>query len=145
MISAAVLSLAILSLFAGAAAEPVDPASETVAAYGAAWNETDVEKRRELLEKAWAEDGVYTDPTAEVHGREALLAHITGFQAQSGGARIVLTTAVDSHHGTRLRFGWKMVGADGTELAEGLDYGELDDDGRLRLIVGFVGPMKPLE
>src|SRR5689334_20533143 len=46
--------------------------NEVVASYGAAWNETDESARRKLLEAAWADDGVYCDPTATVTGRDAL-------------------------------------------------------------------------
>ncbi len=117
---------------------------EAVDLYGEAWAEPDEERRRELLERAWAEDGVYTDPTAEVKGREALVAHIEGFLEQAQGGRIVIASRVDHHHGTRLRFSWTMEAADGRALAEGMDYGELDEDGRLKLIVGFFGPFPPL-
>lgn len=120
-------------------------AQEAVDLYGAAWAEPDEERRRGLLERAWAEDGVYTDPTAEVKGREALVAHIGGFLKQAQGGRIVITSQVDHHHGIRLRFSWAMQSAAGQTLAEGMDYGELDEDGRLKLIVGFFGPFPPLE
>ena len=120
-------------------------AQEAVDLYGQAWAEPDEDRRRELLERAWADDGVYTDPTAEVKGREALIAHIGGFLEQAQGGRIVVTSGVDHHHGTRLRFSWAMQSAAGQTLAEGLDYGELDEDGRLKLIVGFFGPFPPLE
>ncbi len=118
---------------------------EAVDLYGVAWAEPDEERRRELLERSWAEDGVYTDPTAEVKGREALVAHIGGFLEQAQGGRIVITSQVDHHHDTRLRFSWAMQSAAGQTLAEGMDYGELDEDGRLKLIVGFFGPFPPLE
>ena len=55
--------------------------AEAVAAYGAAWNETDEAKRRTLLEQSWADDAVYQDPTGRAEGREALVAHIGGFHA----------------------------------------------------------------
>jgi hypothetical protein len=42
-------------------------------AYNAAWGEPDVAARRGLLEKAWADDGVYTDPMTIAAGREALI------------------------------------------------------------------------
>ena len=51
-----------------------------VAAYIDAWNTPDDARRRALLERAWADDGTYTDPTARVAGRAALHAHIGGFQ-----------------------------------------------------------------
>lgn len=78
-------------------------------------------------------------------GREALVGHIGGFLAQAQGGRIVIASRVDHHHDTRLRFSWAMQSADGNVLAEGMDYGELDEDGRLKLIVGFFGPFPPLE
>jgi hypothetical protein len=115
---------------------------ETVHAYGAAWNETDAERRRRLLELAWAEHGVYLDPTAHVEGRAALHAHIAGFHAQMPGARLSLTSGVDEHHG-RIRFTWVMRGADGATVVEGVDFGDLDADGRLVRIVGFFGPPPP--
>jgi hypothetical protein len=113
--------------------------AEVVAAYGAAWNEPDEARRRRLLEASWAVDGVYTDPTAHVEGRDALLAHIAAFQRQMPGARIRATSGVDAHHG-RLRFTWAMDGADGSLVVEGIDFGELAPDGRLGRIVGFFGP-----
>ena len=112
-------------------------------AYGAAWNETNESKRRALLEQSWADGGVYTDPQSHVEGREALLALIAGFQQQAPGARIVATSGVDSHHG-KLRFTWKMAGADGTTIIEGIDFGELAPDGRIQRIVGFFGPPPPM-
>jgi hypothetical protein len=114
-------------------------AQEAIEAYGAAWGETDEAKRRALLEKAWADDGVYTDPQSHAEGRDALVALIGGFQQQLAGATIVPTSAVDAHHG-KLRFTWKMVGADGKDVMEGIDFGELGDDGRITRIVGFFGP-----
>jgi len=118
---------------------------KVVELYGAAWLEPDEQARREILEKAWADDGVYTDPTAEIKGREALIAHIQGFHSQSNGSSIEITSSVDSHHGTRLRFSWAMKSADGKILTEGMDYGELASDGRLKLIVGFFGPFPPIK
>lgn len=115
---------------------------EIVRAYGAAWNEPDIERRRQLLETAWAEGGVYTDPTAHVEGRAALLTHIAGFHAQMPGARLSLTSGVDEHHG-RVRFTWIMRAVDGATIAEGVDFGDLDADGRLARITGFFGPLPP--
>jgi hypothetical protein len=115
------------------------PTDETVAAYAAAWNEHDEHARRSLLERSWSDDGVYCDPTGRAEGRTALVEHIGGFHAQRPGHRIELASGVDEHDGL-LRFNWRMLGPDGDVLLDGMDFGELDGDGRLRRIVGFFGP-----
>jgi hypothetical protein len=117
---------------------------ETVALYGAAWNEPDVDARRRLLEKAWADSGTYTDPTAHLEGREALVQHISGFQKSLPGARIAPTSHTDVHH-DMLRFSWRLLKADGTTLTDGIDFGTLDADGKITRIVGFFGPFTPLD
>lgn len=113
--------------------------AEVVASYGAAWAEADEAKRRGLLEKAWAEDGVYLDPMGRADGREALVQHIAGFQQMMPGHRIDMVSGVDEHD-DYVRFAWKMLGPDEAVVMEGVDFGALDGDGRLKSIVGFFGP-----
>jgi len=55
------------------------------------------------------------------------------------GHRIDNASGVDEHDGY-LRFAWKMVGPDGAVVMEGVDFGSLDGDGKLKSIVGFFGP-----
>lgn len=137
-----------LALVSGVATGPLAaaeiPAVEAVTAYAAAWAEPDEDSRRALLEKAWADDGIYIDPTAKVEGREALVQHIGGFLAQMGEARLKRSSGVEVHHDV-LRFEWEIVAADGTVVAAGFDYGETAPDGRLKRIVGFFGPFPDLE
>jgi len=114
--------------------------NEIVRAYMAAWNEKDEGKRRELLEKAWADAGRYTDPMSDAPGRDALIALISQFQQQMPGASITATSGIDEHHG-RLRFAWKMTARDGSTGMEGIDVGQLAEDGRLQNITGFFGPL----
>jgi hypothetical protein len=112
---------------------------EIVAAYSAAWNEQDEGARRSLLERSWTDDGVYCDPAARAEGRAALVDHIGRFHARMPGNRIELSSGVDEHDGL-LRFAWRMLGRDGAVALDGMDFGELGDDGRLERIVGFFGP-----
>lgn len=115
--------------------------TEAVTAYGAAWNETDDAKRRALLEQSFAEDGVYMDPTGRADGRDALGTHIGGFQAMMPGHTIDNASGVDVHDNV-FRFAWTMK--NGSEVAlEGMDFGEIADDGRISRIVGFFGPFPP--
>ena len=119
---------------------------QVIEAYAAAWCEPDEAARRRLLERAWADDGAYTDPLAHVVGREELVRHIGEFHRQAPGVRIVRASGIDQHH-RLLRFGWTVFGATAPPLAglEGTDFGELADDGRLRRIVGFFGPLPCLD
>ncbi len=112
--------------------EPAD----TIIAYMDAWNEPDASKRRTLLEKAWADDGIYIDPLADVKGRDALAATIAGFHVQQPGARIELASGIDQHH-NQIRFRWDFIGADGKVAIAGIDVGEIAPDGRLARITGF--------
>jgi hypothetical protein len=111
--------------------------------YCAAWNEPDPGTRRRLLDPVWGEGATYTDPTVHLAGVQALVDHITAVQARRPGARIEMTSVLDTHHGL-CRFAWHCVLADGTALPEGIDFAELGADGRLARIIGFFGPLKPL-
>jgi hypothetical protein len=121
---------------------PMDT-DEIIAAYGAAWNETDDAKRAALLEQSWTDDGIYNDPTATVNGRPALVAHIGGFHAMMPGHTIDQASGADARDGI-FRFAWVMRKGDEVAL-EGFDFGELAPDGRIHRIVGFFGPFPPLE
>lgn len=115
---------------------------DMVQAYMAAWNEADEAKRRKLLDAAWADDATYTDPMSHAAGREALVDLVSQFQKQMAGSSIAQTSGIDEHHG-RMRFAWKMTGKDGSTRMEGIDVGQLAEDGRIQSIVGFFGPPPP--
>ena len=73
---------------------------------------------------------------------EALIAHIGGFQSMMPGHTIDIESGVDTY-GTVFRFAWVM--RNGGDVAhEGVDFGELAADGRIRRIIGFFGPFPPL-
>ena len=120
----------------------MDSLTQVLKAYGDAWCEVDDANRRALLEIAWADDGLYQDPSGEARGRDSLHAHIGHVHAQFPGARIELTSGVDAHH-DRIRFAWRMVMADGTVPIQGIDCGRVGADGRLTEIIGFFGAQPP--
>jgi hypothetical protein len=68
-----------LAAVVSSSAMATQAASGIVASYAAASDPHDEGERRALLERAWADDGVYCDPTALVEGREARIARIVGF------------------------------------------------------------------
>jgi hypothetical protein len=129
----------------GVAVNSADSATteKLVDSYCAAWSAANSAERRTLLAEVWEEAGIYIDPTAVCTGREELAEHIGKVQQRYPGARVVRTSVLDRHH-DRLRFGWKMILADGKSLPESVDFGELSDNGKLRRIVGFFGPLVPL-
>jgi hypothetical protein len=115
-------------------------AETLVTRYCDVWNEANPTRRRALLQVVFAEDGVYVDPTVRVTGLSALTDHIGRVAEKYPGSTIVRTSAVDLHHDV-LRFSWHKRLADGQPLAESIDVGAVDERGKLRLIMGFFGPL----
>jgi hypothetical protein len=109
--------------------------------YCDAWNEPDPDRRAELLWEVWAPHGTYTDPTVHLEGASELAAHIGRVSEKYPGSHIAMTSLVDAHHRV-LRFTWCRIMADGRRLPEGIDFGEVADDGRLLRVVGFFGPIE---
>ena len=110
--------------------------TDALAAYGAAWLETDEQRRLALLETAWATGAVYCDPLDRVTGREALAAHIAATQGQLAGGRVEVVTAPVRHHDSAF-FRWSMTDADGGTVLTGWDVVQLDEDGRIARLTGF--------
>lgn len=145
--------LAVLAIFVSVNPHAIS-AEESLAAkaraslehYFAAWGEADEDARRIHLEAGWAEHGTYTDPTADVHGREALVKHIGAFASspQSKSFSIERSSGIDIHHQV-FRFAWEMRDASGKVLTPGIDYGEFNDEGKITKIVGFFGPFPKME
>lgn len=134
---------------AGAESDPasmrhVRPADveTTVSLYCLAWGEPDVERRRELLQRSWTDEGLYVDAGICVRGRDALVEHIGRILARRPGARIRRTDAAEEHHDA-IRFAWSLVTKDDVPLRSGTDFGERSSDGRLSRIVGFLDVRAP--
>jgi SnoaL-like domain len=106
--------------------------------YIAMWNETSPDARRAIIAETWSEDGTYLDPLMSGEGAEGIDAMVAGAQEQFPGHRFELTAGPDHHH-DRVRFAWRMVGANGgAAVAHGVDFATLADDGRMRTVTGFL-------
>ncbi|MEU7721549.1 nuclear transport factor 2 family protein [Streptomyces tibetensis] len=111
---------------------------DAVARYFEAWNADDAAARARAVAAAWTEDGSYTDPLADVSGREGIAAVITAAREQFPGFAFRLTGGVDGHHDTA-RFSWELVSvADGSAPVAGSDVITLDGHGRIRTVLGFL-------
>lgn len=113
---------------------------ELVERYFAMWNETDAERRHELIRETWTESAQYLDPLLEGAGHEGIDAMVRAFQDRFAGHRFHQTSTIDAHH-DRLRFGWELAPIDGPAIAIGQDFGVVAPDGRLQTITGFFEPV----
>jgi len=114
--------------------------STTIDTLFAMWNEPDGDRRAALVETVFAEDGQLVDPPLEGNGHAGISDMVAAVQSQFPGHTFRRTTAIDAHHDT-LRYGWDLIGPDGAVVATGLDVGVVGDDGRLRRVNGFLGPL----
>ncbi|MCT9930006.1 nuclear transport factor 2 family protein [Planotetraspora sp. A-T 1434] len=109
---------------------------ELIKKYIETWNVTDAAERRRLIGEVWAEDGAYTDPLADVAGRDQIDAVIAAVQEQFPGLVFTLGGEVDAHHDIA-RFSWHL-GPEGAEpLVVGFDVAVLEN-GRVKRVLGFL-------
>lgn len=104
--------------------------------YIAIWNETDAERRRDLIARTWTEDSTYLDPLMRGEGHGGIDAMIRGVQAQFPGLRFRRASDVDAHS-DRVRFTWELGPEGGPAMAGGVDFGVIADE-RLQSITGFI-------
>jgi len=115
-----------------------DRYENAVARYFEAWNAGRPEELTKAVAAAWAADGSYTDPLADVSGHNQIAAVIAAAHEQFPGFAFRPTGAVDGHHDTA-RFSWELVGeADGSAPVAGFDVITLDAEGRIRSVLGFL-------
>jgi hypothetical protein len=109
--------------------------------YIAAWNQPD-EPSRTLSMAAVVADNCYY---ADAHLPDALTdrsAHdrfVNVFRTKFPEFSLKLATIPQSHHGY-FRFGWQLVKPDGTVFTQGVYFGEIDPEGKINKIIGFVDP-----
>lgn len=105
--------------------------------YLAVWNETDPAARRAAIDDVFADGVRYVDTQGAVDGRDALAAMIGAVQQQFPGLVFTPGGQVDGHH-EQARFTWNLGPAGGEPMVVGFDVAELDGDGRIRQVFGFI-------
>lgn len=112
-----------------------------VDSYCQGWSDPDPLVRERLIRETLVPTATYADPRTDILSVEQLLFHISKIVTSRPGATVKRTSNVDVHHNFA-RFSWHVLLSDGTNLPEGIDFIELEDDGkRIRRIVGFFGPL----
>jgi hypothetical protein len=101
-----------------------------------AWNETDADRRRELVAETWTEDGTYLDPLMSGSGHDSIATMIALAQERFPGHRFELSFGPDAHN-DRVRFAWRLLEGD-SAVAAGVDFGIVAGDGRLSSVTGFL-------
>jgi hypothetical protein len=117
---------------------PMSNVNESVVRYLAAWNEPDAARRRDLVSKAWIEDGTYVDGARDGRGHDEITAMIGKAQDHFPGYRLHIASGIETHH-DYVRFSWAAGGsAEAPLYIRGTDFAAIASDGRLRSVVGFV-------
>ncbi|MCH5672101.1 nuclear transport factor 2 family protein [Streptomyces gilvus] len=115
-----------------------DRYENAVARYFEAWNAGEPEELAKAVAAAWTPDGSYTDPLADVTGHEQIAALIAAAHEQFPGFAFRPAGRIDGHHDTA-RFSWELVHeTDGSAPVAGFDVVTLDEDGRIRTVLGFL-------
>jgi len=111
--------------------------TDLVDRYIAMWNETDAQRRRELIARTWTEAATYVDPMLKSEGRDGIDAMVAAVQAKYPGHTFRRTGDVDAHN-DRIRFAWELAPAGGPALVRGVDFGVIGGPGeRLAAVTGF--------
>ena len=117
--------------------------TETIDQHLNAYALADADRRIALVVANWNTDGELFDPPLEGRGHAEINALTDVVLTHYAGHRFARTTVIDAHHGFA-RYGWDLVGPDGTAAVSGIDIAQFDDAGKLLRIVGFFGPLEPL-
>jgi len=112
----------------------------TIDTYLAAYSEPDPATRRPLLEQAFVSGGKLIDPPLDGEGHEGISDMMTAVLQHYAGHTFRRVSGIDEHHGF-VRYGWELQAPDGAVALTGLDVAEVDTDGRLARVVGFLGPL----
>jgi len=107
-----------------------------VTQYLETFNETDADRRRELVEALYTADCTYTDPHVDLQGAEQIDGFIAQTQEQFAGVTFTLGSAIDAHH-NQARFQWHAGPADAPDTYVGFDV-IVTEEGRIRNVYGFM-------
>ena len=112
-----------------------------VTRYLEAFNETDADRRRALVETLYTPDCTYTDPHVDLRGAEQIDGFMEQTQERFPGFTFTLGGAIDAHH-NQAGFQWHAGPADRPDAYVGFDV-ILGEDGRIRNVYGFMDAVPP--
>ncbi|MDB5861652.1 MAG: hypothetical protein JWQ76_5341 [Ramlibacter sp.] len=104
----------------------------------AAYCDPDATRRIAAVREVWNADGSLVDPPLQARGHQGIADQAATLLSQFPQHRFERSTAIDAHH-QFVRYGWRLLDANGAGVLEGVDFAELDVDGKLLRVVGFFG------
>ena len=110
-----------------------------VKTYIRACSENDPTARAEMLEACFAAEGRLVSRSGEIRGRAAIADMLARFVGDSQVLRVRVASEIEVGR-TTFRFRSVVERRDGTSL-EFFDAGEVDEDGRISLVLTFAGPL----
>jgi hypothetical protein len=113
-------------------------------AHLAAYADPDTSRRTATVQRIWADGGRLVDPPLAASGHAGIVDQAGLLLGQFPGHRFLRSSGIDHHHGVA-RYGWQLVGPDGSVVLEGLDIAQVDASGRLQQVTGFFGPLPARE
>ena len=111
---------------------------DSVRAFVAAWNERDEAERARLLERSCAVDIDLVTSGRRVRGRDELDAMIVDFQRRCPRLLAAFSSAIEVQ-GSLFRYTGVAEGTGPGAGGTALDTGACDEDGRIRVLLTFVG------
>ncbi len=114
---------------------------EFVERYVNVWNESDDQRRREIIRALWQEDAHHLARTLEAVGHAGIEVRVKNAYekwVRDKGNVFRLRDGIDGHHDT-IKLRWEMLPAAGGEVISiGFDFLVLGKDGRIRTGYQFI-------
>jgi uncharacterized protein YndB with AHSA1/START domain len=116
-------------------------AGDAVAAWFAAWNDTDADRRRTTLAAAVSADVRFRDAHGDVYGMDELVNHAGAVQRFMPGLRLEMRDTLRRAHELALA-DWAAVAPDGKVALSGTNVFRFDADGRIAEVIGVPSPRR---
>lgn len=119
------------------------PMPDALVNYWTAWNTSDMDRVRGLLERAVTHDVEWSDPRDSFVGIDELERAIARLRTSKPDYEFSIASEIDHHH-DRVRYRWDMSRR-GRTLMEGLDIATLAPSGLIERVDGFFGHPTPVK
>jgi len=142
--------VALLLLLPSCASSPRAPAPASpecpdalpaLTAFFIAWNDSNPDARANALETCCSPGARFLDPSGITEGTAALATSIAGFRARYPQATVEFGTPTQHH--CAMRVAWTTVLEGGGKPVRGVDFVDLDPQGRFTRVVSFNDPPGP--